>query len=49
MGQLEEEMPEIRQKLPLQREQLQDLEEFLKRTIVTVNLHSALINNKVPA
>ena len=49
MGELSEEMPEIQQRLLIQREQLQDLGKTLQGTIVTVNLHSALLNNTLHA
>lgn len=42
-------MPEIQQRLLLQRERLQDLGKTLQGTIVTVNLHSVLINNTLHA
>ena len=45
MGELDEEMPEIQQRLLLQQEQLQGLGKTLQGTIVTVNLHSAILNN----
>ncbi len=49
MGELEEEMPEIQQRLLFQREQLQSLGRTVQGTVVTVNLHSALINNTLHA
>lgn len=45
MGEIDKEMPEIQQRLVLQQEQLQNLGKTLQGTIVTVNLHSALLNN----
>ncbi|KAK9525317.1 hypothetical protein VZT92_013367 [Zoarces viviparus] len=49
MGELDNEMPEIQQRLQLQQEQLQGLGKTFQGTIVTVNLHSALINNTLHA
>lgn len=49
MGELDEEMPEIQQRLLLQQGQLQNLGKTLQGTIVTVNLHSMLLNNTVHA
>ncbi|XP_051565842.1 uncharacterized protein LOC127447811 [Myxocyprinus asiaticus] len=49
MGELNEEMPEIQEKLLLQQEQLQDLGKTLQGTILTVNMHSAILNNTLHA
>ena len=49
MGELEDEMPEIQQRLNLQQNQLQDLGKTLQGTVLAVNLHSTLINNTVHA
>ncbi len=45
MGELDNEMPEIQQRLLSQQEQLQDLGKTIQGTIVIVNLHCALLNN----
>ena len=49
MGELEDEMPEIQQRLSLQQNHSQDLGKTLQGTVLAVNLHSALINNTVHA
>ena len=49
MGELDEEMPEIQQRLDLQQEQLQDLGKTLKGTVLAGNLHSALLNHTLHA
>ncbi|KAL2078964.1 hypothetical protein ACEWY4_024708 [Coilia grayii] len=46
---LKEEMPEIQEKLLFQQEELQGVGKTLQGTILTVNMHSALINNTVHA
>ena len=46
---LENEMPEIQERLFSQQEQLQGLGKTLQGTILTVNMHSALINNTLHA
>ncbi|KAM3612667.1 uncharacterized protein V6R79_012474 [Siganus canaliculatus] len=45
MKELDEEMPEIQQQLLSQQEQLHDIGKTLQGTVVTVNLHSTLLNH----
>ena len=49
MSELREEMPEIQQRLFIQQQQLQGIGRTLQGTILTVNMHSALLNNTVYA
>ncbi|KAL7383200.1 hypothetical protein ABVT39_006288 [Epinephelus coioides] len=49
MAELDEEMPEIQQRLLVQQGQLQNLGKTLQGTVVTVNLHSSLLNNTMHA
>lgn len=49
VNELDEEMPEIQQKLLLQQGQLRNLGQTVKGTILTVNLHSAILNNTLHA
>lgn len=46
---LDEEMPEIQEKIILQQGQLQNLDKMVQGTILTVNLHSAILSNTMHA
>ena len=49
VSELREEMPEIQQRLFIQQQQLQGIGRMLQGTILTVNMHSALLNNTIYA